>query len=245
MGNCHDFDSVIEDLSEFCCLVLDLPGHGQTEVVGDDHYQMPQIAQAVIGLLTELKIKQCILVGYSMGGRIALYLAIYFPEYFYGVVLESASPGLSSQLERDRRIVHDANLAKQLELRDLADFIHRWYQNPLFKSFVEHPHYQQAIAQRLQNNSHKLAKSLRFTGLGQQPNLAPKLPEIQMPLLLIVGELDTKFMHINRMMANSCPQASLSIVNHVGHNVHFEHPTKFSRLLQHFVILLLSSTNPK
>lgn len=241
MGDCHDFDRVISNLSGFCCLAVDLPGHGQTIVQQDSDYLMPNVAQALVQLLVELKIKQCILVGYSMGGRIALYLAIHFTQYFQGVILESTSPGLSSQLERDRRIAQDLKLAEQLESLNLADFIQQWYSNPLFASFVQHPDYPQAIAIRLCNDPYKLAKSLRLMGLGTQPSLWKSLPKIQISLLLIVGELDTKFVQINQMMANFCPQASLQSANNTGHNVHFEDPFKFSQLLKDFIARLSST----
>jgi 2-succinyl-6-hydroxy-2,4-cyclohexadiene-1-carboxylate synthase len=235
MGDCHDFAQVITNLSEFCCLAVDLPGHGQTKVQQDSDYQMSNVALALIELLDELNIKQCILVGYSMGGRIALYLAIHFPQYFQGVILESASPGLSSQLERDRRLVQDLKLAEQLESSNFADFIQQWYSQPLFTSFVQHPNYQKAIARRLENDPDKLAKSLRFIGLGAQPSLWNRLGEIQVPLLLIVGELDAKFVKLNQLMAQDCFQARLQIVACTGHNVHFEHYDLFSSLLKYFI----------
>jgi 2-succinyl-6-hydroxy-2,4-cyclohexadiene-1-carboxylate synthase len=235
MGDCHDFAQVITNLGDFCCLSVDLPGHGQTKVQQDSDYQMSNVALALIELLVELNIKQCILVGYSLGGRIALYLAIHFPQYFQRVILESTSPGLSSQLERDRRIVQDSQLAEQLESMDLATFLQQWYSQPLFTSFVQHPNYQAAIARRLTNDPFKLAKSLRFMGLGTQPALWDKLAEIQVPLLLIVGELDPKFVKLNRLMTQNCLQAKLRIVSHTGHNVHFEHPAKFSSLLIYFI----------
>jgi len=235
MGDCHDFDQIIDRLSDFCCVQVDLPGHGHTEVQQDSSYQMPNIAQALRLLLAELDIQQCILVGYSMGGRIALYLSVHFPQLFSGVILESASPGLSSQLDRERRIAQDLRLAQTLESSDLTDFIERWYQNPLFESFVIHPKYEQAIARRLRNDPYKLAKSLQYTGLGQQPDLSTDLAEIQIPLLLIGGELDHKFVRINQIIASLCPRASLTIVNSSGHNVHFEHSDKFSQLLRDFI----------
>ncbi len=243
MGNCHEFLDVIECLSEFCCLVVDLPGHGQTKVGQDADYQMPNTAWGLIRLLEALAIKQCWLVGYSMGGRIALYLSIFFPQYFQGVILESASPGLDTQPERDRRIEQDFKLAKQLESMDLAQFLQQWYANPLFASLVQHPHYQQAIAIRLNNDSSKLAKSLRLIGLGMQPSLWSYLSEIPLPLLLIVGALDAKFIAINQKIASLCPQASLSVVQNSGHNVHFEQPAQFVNLIKHFQNRLQLSTN--
>lgn len=231
MGNCDEFLAVIDRLSEFCCLVVDLPGHGQTKVGQDGDYQMSNTALGLIGLLEALAIEQCWLVGYSLGGRIALYLTVFFPQYFQGVILESASPGLKAQSERDRRIKRALKLAKQLESMDLAQFLQQWYANPLFSSLVRHPHYHQAIVIRLKNAPLKLAKSLRLIGLGMQPSLWSYLSEVQIPILLIVGALDAKFRAINQQMASICPQASLNVVENSGHNVHFEQPAQFASLI--------------
>ena len=232
MGNCHDFSGIVSQLGEFCCLIVDLPGHGQTEVKQDLNYQMPNVAQGLIGLLDKLAIKQCGLWGYSMGGRIALYLTVYFPQYFQFVILESASPGLKTQSERDRRIAQDWQLAVQLESDNLYQFIHQWYSNPLFKSFVQHPDYPQVLFRRLDNNPFKLAKSLRLMGLGMQPTLWDYLGDIQIPLILVVGELDAKFITINQKILNLCSHGNLNIVKDSGHNVHFEQTSKLSKLIR-------------
>ena len=232
MGSCHDFSVVIEQLSEFCCLVVDLPGHGRTEVSHDTNYQMPQIAEALTALLEQLNIEKCYLVGYSMGGRLALYLAVYYSSYFWGVVLESASPGLKTQPERDRRIAHDFQLARDLESSTLSQFVQRWYANPLFNSFVQHPNYCQAIVQRLKNNPFKLAKSLRYMSLGAQPSLWDNLGKMQIPLILIVGSLDLKFITINQKIADLCSLARLNLVENTGHNIHFEQPLEFADLIK-------------
>ena len=234
MGDGDDFLQAIDDLSEFCCLAIDLPGHGHTEVAGDINYQMPNLAQALIELLNKLAIEQCFLVGYSMGGRIALYLTVYFPQYFQGVILESASPGLETQAERDRRIERDSRLAEQLESQDLAQFLKQWYANPLFASFVRHPNYSRAIARRRRNNPLKLAKSLRYMGLGMQPSLWHHLGDLQVPLLLVVGEFDPKFIAINQKIASLSGRSQLTIVKNSGHNVHFEQPLKFIKLIKRF-----------
>ena len=256
MGDCRDFSAIVDRLSGFCCLVVDLPDHGQTlvvdlpdrgqtlvvdlpdrgqtQVASNLHYQMDDVARELIELLNELAIEQCWLAGYSMGGRIALYLASYFPQYFRGVILESASPGLKTQGERDRRIIRDLQLARQLE-SGLPQFLRQWYANPLFESFTRQPNYPQAIARRLDNNPDKLARSLRSIGLGMQPSLWDLLPQVQPPLLLIVGALDLKFVAIAREIVTICPQASLNIVKNTGHNVHFEQSEKFIKSIEIFI----------
>ena len=243
MGSCHDFSQAIGCLPDFCNLAVDLPGHGGTKVASDRNYQMPQVALALVELLKQLEIDRCILVGYSMGGRIALYLASYFPQYFSGVVLESASPGLSTLVERESRISRDTQLARRLISSNLADFLQDWYLNALFDSFRQHPSYPEAIARRLNNDPYKLAKSLIQMGLGRQPDLTMKLARIKLPLLLVVGELDRKFVKIGRKMSTLCPPATLCIVEHSGHNVHLEHPVEFSRLLLQFIDGLLITEN--
>ena len=234
MGDLDDFASVTDYLTEFCCLLVDLPGHGRTQVRQDLNYQMSLVAEALIKLLNELAIANCLLAGYSMGGRLALYLTVHFPQYFRGVILESASPGLKTQLERDRRIARDLELARRLETEEFPQFVRQWYANPLFKSFTLHPNYQQAIAKRLDNDPLKLAKSLRYMGLGMQPSLWNFLSEIRVPILSIVGEQDPKFVAINREIVELCPLADLIVVEEAGHNVHFEQPEQFARLIVHF-----------
>lgn len=238
MGNGSDFPLVVSQLKDYCCLMVDLPGHGKTKVKQDTNYQMSNLALALIKLLEELGIKQCGLWGYSMGGRIALYLAIYFPQYFQGVILESASPGLETQAERNRRIAQDFKLAQKLESTDLSQFIQQWYSNPLFDSLVQYPHYQQLVARRLNNDPEKLAKSLRLIGLGMQPTLWNYLSQIEISLLLVVGELDSKFIAINHKILDLCPQAKLNVVKDSGHNVHFEQPSVMSELIRQFFTLL-------
>jgi len=232
MGCGDDFCEVIEFISaQYCCLVIDLPGHGQTEVTQDVCYQMSHTAMGIIKLLDQLEINSCFLAGYSMGGRIALYLKIYFPEYFKAVILESASPGLKTSIERKIRIKKDQLIQKKLKSADMSAFLQQWYSNPLFASFIKHANYHQAIIRRLENNPNKLIKSLEYLGLGKQPSLWHKLGANQVPLLLLAGELDPKFTAINQEMASLCYQARFIIVKKSGHNIHFEQPYFYSRFI--------------
>lgn len=231
MGSCNDFKAVVTK-PDFCWVLVDLPGHGETEVEQDEHYLMPKVAQALVQLLNKLNIEQCSLWGYSMGGRVALYLAVYFPQYFQSVILESASPGLKTQEERDRRIEKDLKLARKLELISLPQFLEQWYNNPLFESLRQHSKYQRMLARRLQNNPLKLAKSLRLIGLGVQPSLWESVSGISVPLILIVGAFDSKFIAINYKMLYLSSKAKINIVEGSGHNVHFEQPLKLSQLIK-------------
>ena len=238
MGNSNEFDAVISWLSDqFCCLTVDLPGHGKTKVLGGEEcYSMSNTAHALMNWLDWLNIETCFLVGYSMGGRLALYLSLYFPHRFSKIVLESASPGLKLQRDRLERRQGDFELAKQLEKSDFSMFLENWYAQPLFASLKKHPEFKKMIDHRLKNNPVQLAKSLRNLSTGCQPCLWEKIKENQNPLLLLVGENDTKFVAINSEMARLCPFATLEVVSHCGHNIHFEHPKTFVEKVKSFFI---------
>jgi 2-succinyl-6-hydroxy-2,4-cyclohexadiene-1-carboxylate synthase len=235
-GNFQDFSSVISLLSKnYCCLAVDLPGHGKTQVNGDEScYNMPNTAQALIQLLNDLQIDKCLLLGYSMGGRLALYMTLHFPERFEKVVLESASPGLKTEKERSQRLEADLQLAQKLENSNIKDFLLNWYDRPLFKSLKNSPHFDKLIETRLANNPLELAKSLRNMGTGNQPSLWGKLAQNQIPLLLLAGEYDEKFTTINTEIASLCPAARLEIVPKAGHNIHFENIDNFVAVVREF-----------
>ncbi|HEY9608844.1 2-succinyl-6-hydroxy-2,4-cyclohexadiene-1-carboxylate synthase [Allocoleopsis sp.] len=229
MGDGNEFNEVISLLSDqFCSLTVDLPGHGKTRVLGDEEcYMMSNTADAVINLLDQLNVKNCFLVGYSMGGRLALYLNLHFPQYFSKVVLESASPGLKTERDRLERIQRDFALSKKLEKGNLPTFLEKWYDQPLFASLKNHPKFDFLIESRLHNNPCMLAKSLRNLGLGCQPCLWENIKHNKNPLLLVVGEYDSKFIVINSDMARLCQSTTLEIVSSCGHNMHFEDPKTF------------------
>ncbi|HEY9692147.1 MAG TPA: 2-succinyl-6-hydroxy-2,4-cyclohexadiene-1-carboxylate synthase [Oculatellaceae cyanobacterium] len=237
MGSSNDLQDVMILLSQqFCCLAVDLPGHGKTKVLGSQEcYRMENTAQALINLFEALKINQCFLFGYSMGGRLALYLALKFPQYFAKVILESASPGLKTQAARLARIKHDAELAAGIESKDFGDFLNKWYQQPIFNSIKLHPKFNNLLERRLQNNPLELAKSLRYMSIGCQPCLWQHLVNNQLPLLLLVGEFDHKFIEINQEISNCCPYTHLEIIKDSSHNVHFEQPYLWLKYVNKFI----------
>ena len=247
MGDRFEFETAIATLSkQFYCVAIDLPAHGQTQVhdqiLSQDHYYTIQsIADLVIKFLDFLHVKPCFLVGYSMGGRLALYLIIYYPQYFVKVMLESASAGLRTAKERGDRLAKDQQLATDLENLENANFnsnfklfLDNWYRQLIFANLRSHPNFPQMLGQRLNNSPVKLAKSLRNLSIGLQPSLWEKLPRNKIPLLLVVGELDRKFVNINQQMEQLCKSSKLEIIPNCGHNVHFENPDLFIQKLEAF-----------
>jgi 2-succinyl-6-hydroxy-2,4-cyclohexadiene-1-carboxylate synthase len=236
MGNCEEFENIISLLSfsnKYSFLSIDLPGHGETKVLDKDEcYSIERTAQEIIKLLTELKINECFLLGYSMGGRLALYLTLNFSERFKKVILESASPGLPTETQRLERIKSDNQVARKLDrintIEDFDNFLSAWYNQSVFGKIKNHPHYQQLITARQKNIPSELAKSLRWMGTGNQPSLWEKLKTNSVPLLLLVGEYDEKFVHLNTKIADICEYCDLNMIPGAGHNIHFEQPEIFT-----------------
>ncbi|MEH2289900.1 2-succinyl-6-hydroxy-2,4-cyclohexadiene-1-carboxylate synthase [Nostoc sp.] len=241
MGNINEFDEAIKLLvNDFSYLTLDLPGHGKTKVLGEDeYYTMTNTAHALINLLDELKIVKCFLVGYSMGARLALYLTLHFPERFHKVVLESASPGLTTVAEQLERIKNDTQIGRKLtrilKKSDYTNFLSNWYNQAIFGYIKNHPEYDRMVEVRLQNNPQELDKSLRFMGTGCQPSLWEKLQCNTILMLLLVGEYDQKFISINTEMAKICEFAQIKIISNAGHNIHFENTLAFVENIKLFL----------
>ena len=230
-------------LSGWHIIAFDLHGHGQSEVPATpERGGMEHCAEDLLAALRLLEVEpqQAILLGYSLGGRIALYTA--FSGYFRGLILESASPGLATEAEREQRRMSDEHLAQYIENEGIEAFVDYWEVLPLFAS-------QQALApdrwlvqrhQRLANNQNGLAMSLRGVGTGSQPALHNRLSELNLPVLLITGALDTKFTAINEQMRTQLPQATHQIIPEAGHTVHLEQPQQFAQIVHTFCTKVLS-----
>ena len=233
LGDSRDFAGVMAHLqAEFYCICVDLPGHGQTGFTTD--YSMNYTADLILDVLGILHLTQTNLVGYSMGGRLALYLALNFPWQFPRVIVESASPGLLTVGEQAARKQQDAALADRL-VTDFPKFLNDWYGQPLFQSLQLQPDFALIQQRRLQNQPAALAKSLRHMGLGTQPSLWEELAQHREAILLLVGEGDHKFVAINQAMANCCPSVCLKVIPHAGHNIHLEQPLAWLTAIRHFL----------
>lgn len=237
LGTGADWREVMDALSDrFYCLAPDLPGHGQTVIDGPDtFYTANATARLLAGYINGERLQTPDLIGYSMGGRLALYLSINYPDYFRRMVLESSSPGLNNPAERAARREQDLALASRLESEPFDRVLKDWYDQPVFASLQRSSEKLKAlIAQRLQQDPLKLAVSLRYFGTGAQEPLWNRLAKTP-PTLLIVGDQDAKFRQIAERMAPSMPDATVAIVPDAGHNVHLEQPERFVRIVKEFL----------
>ena len=231
----HLFDTLA--LPSMRLIAIDMLGHGQSSAPANPaRYTIQHCEADILAALTMLDVApgEAILLGYSMGGRIALYTA--FSHFFRALILESASPGLVDQAERERRRHSDETLAISIERDGVAAFVEHWEQLPLFASQSNLPitTRQMLHRQRFANRAQGLANSLRGVGTGAQPALYMQLSTLTLPVLLLAGELDTKFCAIARQMEQQLPSATLHIIPEAGHTIHLEQPELFVQLVKQF-----------
>ncbi|TAK62806.1 MAG: 2-succinyl-6-hydroxy-2,4-cyclohexadiene-1-carboxylate synthase [Dehalococcoidia bacterium] len=219
-------------------IAVDLIGHGGSDAPDDERrYTMEDCVADLVALLDELAIDRATVLGYSMGGRVALQLAAAAPERVAALVLEGASPGIDDAGERAARVLSDRALADDIERDGIEAFVDRWERVPIFATQARLPDDVRARQrrQRLSNRPAGLANSLRGMGAGAQSSLWPRLQELAMPALLIAGEDDAKYSEMAHDTASRMPAADVRIVPGAGHAVHLERPGAFSDHVKEFL----------
>ncbi|OLQ55702.1 2-succinyl-6-hydroxy-2,4-cyclohexadiene-1-carboxylate synthase [Bacillus licheniformis] len=238
-GSAATWDGIDGYFQGMRLIKLNLLGHGGTDSPSDSRrYTTEKQAADLIEIFDRLNVKQAYLIGYSMGGRLALSLAMIHPERVSGLVLESSSPGLDSPEERKARREQDSRLSRRILEEGFKSFVDYWEGIPLFASQLSmDPSKRKKVREeRLNNNPIGLRGSLIGMGTGSQPSWWNKLSGINYPVLLIAGSLDQKFVAINESMAKRIPAARLEIVEHTGHAVHVEEPDFFGRIVSEFIL---------
>lgn len=212
---------------------LDLPGHGRNRGASSPDAFTLDAAVASVADASD----GGPLIGYSMGGRIALHVASRQPELVSRLVLESASPGLRSERERAARIAHDAELAERILADGIEAFVDMWERLPIFASRkrLAAPVKAAVRARTLRNDPRSLAAALQGFGTGTLPSLWQHLPRIEVPTLLIAGELDVKFVAIAEQMSALLPNGRLVVVPEAGHTVHLERPDAWCATVDEFL----------
>jgi len=235
-GGTRAWDDVCPYLVATARLIrVDVIGHGQSPAPPDPaRYSLEHAAEDLTALLDRLGLQQVDLLGYSMGGRVALHFAVHARDRLRRLVLESASPGIEDEGERARRTQSDNALADRIMTNGLATFVAEWEAQPLLlpakhvsQGVREHQH-----ALRLQNSPLGLANSLRGMGAGRQQPLWSRLASLDLPVQLIVGQNDTRYCAIAQRMQTLLPRADLSVVPDAGHTVHVDQPPAFVKAVQ-------------
>lgn len=223
--------------NEFQTIAIDLPGHGETKVSSGENYSMEQTCESIKAILDQLEIKKAAFIGYSMGGRTALAFANMYPDRVSSLVLESASPGLKTAEERIARQQRDEELATFIEHEGIERFTERWEQVPLFASqkHLSAEKRQEIRKGRRKNTKEGLAASLRYMGTGSQPSYWENLKTLSVPVLLLTGEWDEKFISIANEMEKLLPDVVHQNILQAGHAIQVEQPEKFDTMVREFL----------
>ncbi len=237
-GSTATWHDLAQALPNVRVIAIDLIGHGQTAIPEDiQRFSMEEQLQDLEELFCQLHLEKFTLLGYSMGGRIALSYAIAHPGHIQQLILESASPGLRTAEERKERCERDEVLAQKIMTNGLQSFVHAWENIPLFATQHRLPRsVRETIrAERLSQKEEGLAGSLRGIGTGVQPSNWESLAQVEIPVLLITGSLDEKFCKIALEMKALLNTVSHLTVNDAGHAIHVENPAEFATIVEEYL----------
>lgn len=171
--------------------------------------------------------------GYSMGGRVALHVALAAPEVVERLVLVSATAGIDGAMDRAVRREQDEARAAAVERDGVDAFLTEWLAQPMFASL---PADAAAIEERRRNSAERLASHLRLMGSGTQQPSWSRLAGLAMPVLVIAGRRDTKFVGLaHRLVASIGDNATLRIIDGAGHACHLERPDAFGSVVIDFL----------
>lgn len=201
---------------------VDLPGHGRSADVRADLWQTADLLADVLADGPGPTAGRW--VGYSLGGRCCLHVALAHPEKVTSLVLVGATAGIDDPDERGARRARDEALAERIEQVGVAAFLDEWLAQPLFAGLTDET---AGRAARLENSAAGLASSLRLAGTGTQDALWDRLPEIGRPVLLVAGERDERFVAHAERMAGLLPHAEVAVIPGAGHAAHLEDPVAF------------------
>ena len=244
-GSLRTWDSLARAAAgRFTLVLVDLLGHGDSDAPEEpSRYSMERCTQDLIALLDALGLERAGWLGYSMGGRICLYLGLAAPDRCQALAVEGASGGIADEKERRKRVESDDALARMIEERGIEAFVDYWEGLPLFSSQSRLPEGARAglRRQRLRNRPSGLAGSLRGMGAGAQPPLYDRLQSLARPVLLMAGEEDTRYCDLARQMGASVPGGRFSIIPGAGHCPHLERPELFNEKVLEFFLGQLGS----
>lgn len=231
LGNQRDWGAILPFMRDWPCLTIDLPGHGESADIKAGSFSEVDI------LLTETlkrnNISKYIIIGYSLGGRIAMYHACHNNFGIKGLAIEGGNLGLKTVDDRQHRILHDHLWANKFRQLPINDVLEEWYKQPIFADLSPKQR-EQFVVYRRNNNGIQIADILESTSLGRQPWLGEKLSLLlqqnRLPFCYLCGERDSKF---QKMAADY--QLLLKTITQAGHNAHRSNPQGFSQQLISFL----------
>lgn len=236
LGNSNDWNNVVAHLQDdFYCVLIDLPGHGESaHIKSDIHSGFNQWHALINNCLNDLNIDDFHLVGYSLGGRIALdYARTQTKKKLLSLTLESSHSGLISEKEKKCRLINDQQWADRFKNNNIKLVLTDWYQQAVFQDLSEQQK-KKFIKEKLHNIGSSVANALIATSLSRQHNALPFFKNSHLPVFYLFGKNDKKFKAISTSFAD-IKNSKLHSFSGVGHNIHHENPLQYATLIRNFI----------
>lgn len=241
LGSGQDWEIIAQRLAmRYYCLAPDWPGHGRSPLQAAPAITYADWNAALETTLDACGLEQVTLVGYSLGGRLALDFAIRNPQRLQALIIISANPGIEEPDARSERVRWDAENARRLRTDGLESFLNYWYDLPLFASLDRIPGRKEAvIARRSGQDAETLAQIITALSPGNVPALWPNVPALTTPTLALYGHLDAKYRTITQALAARHPRIRAMGVPFAGHALHVERPDRIAQILCAFLDLVV------
>lgn len=236
MGTGKVWTPIMEHFAERAFQIApDLPGHGQTEA-NLEALDFDLLSDALAELTAEKFARPPVLVGYSMGGRIALHTVLRYPGHFAALVLESSTAGIVLESERASRLQLDCDRAARLRQLDMPAFLQQWYRQPIYSSLTRRRELiDQIIRKKSAGNPDHLAEIMVRLSPGRQTPLWDRLALWRKPTLVIAGQEDEKYCEAAFRLSHGLKNSLMTVIAHAGHIVHLEKRDDFVAALNSFL----------
>ena len=236
LGSAADFEVLMDGLMpDHPSVAVDLPGHGPDPEPLPDDATFEEVVEGLQAFCSQIETPQIDLLGYSMGGLIAMGLLCAEPERIRRAVLVGASPGIEDEAARSERASLDAARAEALEAGPFETWLDQWYAQPLFAPLRASDAFADMRARRAMGRPEALAQALRVLSPSRQPPLRQRLATCPVPALLMAGALDERYAASNRSLADANPLFESVTVPGAGHAPHLEQPDDFLDAVRAFL----------
>lgn len=218
----RSWEPALEHLPDARYMLVDLPGHGGSDAARTSFIETAAQIAEECGPATY--------VGYSMGGRVAMRIAIDHPEVVERLVCIGSDPGIEDARERSLRHEADVRWADLVESAGVEKFLEEWMAQPIFYGVPS-----TSLAHRLDNSTEGIAWAMRNLGTGAMPPMWEHLPTISVPTVCVAGERDARYTALLERVAGLIPHAEVAVVPGCGHAPHLEDPASFAATISPFL----------
>lgn len=173
------------------------------------------------------------LIGYSMGGRLALDFAAHHPKLIESLVILSANPGIDDPEEREARRKWDAQWCDIIRDEGLEAFLDKWYAQPLFNELRKRADFPEILERRRQNDPEEVIATFKRFSPGVLPSYWEAIEKFSFPTLFLFGDRDIKYHLIRNKLAKL--GVNTDLIPNSGHAIHLENPSECANKIKEFL----------